>query len=62
MKNTNQATDPLDEVKLVPEPSEELLNERQFIDYRTEREKCLDWLLTFGKKPKKAEGYAERHP
>lgn len=58
MKNTNQATDPLDEVKLVPEPSEELLNERQFIDYRTEREKCLDWLLTFGKKPKKAEGYA----
>lgn len=58
MKNTNQATDPLDEVKLVPKPSEELLNERQFIDYRTEREKCLDWLLTFGKKPKKAEGYA----
>ena len=34
MKNSDQATDPLDEIKLVPEPSEELLNERQYLDYR----------------------------
>ena len=58
MKNSDQATDPLDEIKLVPEPSEELLNERQYLDYRSERERCLDWLLTFGKDPEKAEGYA----
>ena len=29
------------------------------IDYRTEREQCLDWLLTFGKNPDRAEGYAD---
>ena len=58
MKNSDQATDPLDEIKLVPEPSEELLNERQYLDYRSERERCLDWLLTFGKDPEKATGYA----
>ena len=36
MKNSDQATDPLDGIKLVPEPSEKLLNERQYLDYRSE--------------------------
>ncbi len=59
MKNSDQPTDPLDGIKLVPEPSEKLLNERQYLDYRNEREQCLEWLLTFGKDPEKAEGYAK---
>jgi len=58
MKRNDQATDPLEEVTLVPGPSEEMLNERQYIDYRSEREQCIDWLLTFGKNPSTAEGYA----
>lgn len=58
MKNSDQATDPLSEIKLVPNPSKKSLNKRQLIDYRTEREACLEWLLTFGKDPGKAEGYA----
>lgn len=28
------------------------------IDYRAEREQCLEWLLTFGIDPESAEGYA----
>jgi len=59
MKNSDQATDPLDDIKLVTEPSEKLLNERQYLDYRSEREHCLDWLLTFGKDPETADGYAK---
>ena len=43
---------------IVTEPSEAFLNPRQVIDYRSEREDCLEWLLAFGKKPDKAEGYA----
>lgn len=53
-----EATTSLNEVTIVPEPSEERLNQRQLVDYRSEREQCLDWLLTFGKNPDKAEGYA----
>lgn len=59
MKNADRATDPLDGITLVPEPSEELLNKRQYLDYRSERERCLDWLLTFGKDPETADGYAK---
>jgi len=59
MNDADQATDPLDGIKLVTEPSEKLLNERQYIDYRSEREQCLDWLLTFGKDPETADGYAK---
>jgi hypothetical protein len=35
------------------------LNHRQLLDYRSEREDCLQWLLTYGKEPDKAEGYAK---
>lgn len=53
--NADEATDPLDDITLVTNPSERLLNERQIIDHCTEREQCLDWLPTFGKDPEHAE-------
>jgi site-specific recombinase XerD len=43
---------------VVTETAAEYLNQKQMLDYRSEREDCLSWLLTFGKEPKKAEGYA----
>ncbi|SDJ90919.1 Site-specific recombinase XerD [Halovenus aranensis] len=49
----------LDDYPIVTEPSESYLNKRQLVDYRAERENCLEWLLTFGKNPERAEGYAE---
>jgi len=48
----------LDGITLVPEPSAEYLNQRQRLDYESVREDCLSWLLVFGIKPKKGEGYA----
>ena len=48
----------LDEVTLIPQPTKEYLNRRQLLDYRSQRENCLDWLLTVGKNPEQAEGYA----
>lgn len=48
----------LSELSVVPEPSEEVLNKRQIVDYRSQREDCLSWLLDFGKDPERAEGYA----
>lgn len=44
MKDADRATDPFDDITLVPNNTEELLNERQYLDYRSEREHCLDWL------------------
>lgn len=58
MKNSTPATNPLESISVGPKPSEKLLNERQRVDYRTEREQCLEWLLTFGKDPDSVEGYA----
>lgn len=48
----------LDELTLVSRPTKEYLNQRQLVDYRAQREACLEWLLTFGKDPKHAKGYA----
>lgn len=45
-------------ITLVPRPSRERLNDRQVVDYRNEREACIQWLLALGKTPKKGEGYA----
>ena len=50
--------DELDELPVVTDTSEEYLNQRQLLDYRAEREACLEWLLTFGKRPDEAVGYA----
>jgi site-specific recombinase XerD len=48
----------LDGITLVTEPSAEYLNQRQRLDYESVRKDCLSWLLVFGLKPKKGEGYA----
>ena len=48
----------LNDITLVSEPSRKQLNERQRVDYRAEREDCLQWLLAVGKTPKRGEGYA----
>ena len=48
----------LEELPVVAETSTEYLNPRQQLDYRNEREACLEWLLTFGKRPDQAGGYA----
>jgi site-specific recombinase XerD len=48
----------VDELTPLPAPSEEYLNKRQVLDYRAQREDCLDWLLTVGKKPAESAGYA----
>ncbi|MCL9816175.1 tyrosine-type recombinase/integrase [Natronocalculus amylovorans] len=58
MTKSEAATTPLEGIKVVTKPAENALNKRQLIDYRTEREQCLEWLLTFGKNPDRAEGYA----
>ena len=34
------------------------MNNRQLLDYRSQREDYLEWLLTLGKRPEQAEGYA----
>lgn len=48
----------LEDISIVTEPSKEHLNKRQKVDYRNQRENCLEWLLHFGKNPDKADGYA----
>ena len=48
----------LDELTLVTEPAKQQLNQRQLVDYRSQRTDCLQWLLHFGKNPDKVEGYA----
>ena len=47
------------DLPLVTKPSESYLNQRQLLEYRSEREECLRWLLAFGKNPDKDEGYSE---
>ncbi|WP_265112120.1 hypothetical protein [Halosolutus halophilus] len=49
----------LSDFVFVPEPTEQRLGQRQLVDYRSEREVCLRWLLSFGKNPETAEGYAD---
>lgn len=58
MSFEEKATTPLEGMTVVTEPSEERLNQRQLVDYRAQREDCLEWLVTFGKDPEKADGYA----
>lgn len=48
-----------DSITVVTEPAEEYLNPKQLVDYRSEREDALRWLLAFGKDPDHAKGYAE---
>lgn len=48
----------LDELTLVTQPAKKYLNQRQLVDYKSQRTDCLQWLLHFGKNPDKVEGYA----
>ncbi|WP_435186463.1 hypothetical protein [Halobellus sp. EA9] len=59
MKNSDQATNTPENINLVTGKAKAYLNERQLIDYSTEREQFLDRLLHFGKDPEKTEGYAK---
>lgn len=52
------ANEELQGIKLVPEPSREILSERQQLDYADHRKTLIEWLLVFGKNPAQAEGYA----
>lgn len=45
-------------IKLVPEPSENRLNDKQALIYRDHRKKLARWALSLGKNPRNAEGYA----
>jgi integrase len=45
-------------IKVVTEPSKQVLNDRQLVDYRNHREKMIRWVLNIGKNPSKAKGYA----
>jgi integrase len=49
----------LDVIPGVSNPSASFLNHRQLLDYRSEREQCIEWLLAIGKNPDRGEGYAE---
>jgi hypothetical protein len=48
----------VDDLTLVTESTANRLNDRQLLDYRGHRENCLEWLLTVGKRPANAAGYA----
>lgn len=43
---------------IVPEANEELLSEKQLVDYRNHRESFIRWLLTQGKNPEGYDGYS----
>ena len=45
-------------IKLVPEPTQERLSERQQTDYADHREALIEWLLVFAKNSPTADGYA----
>lgn len=47
-------------IPVIPEPSRARLDDRHATDYRDHRRALIQWLLTFGKQPEKAEGYAQR--
>lgn len=48
----------IEDIALVPEPSQQRLNPRQEVDYADHRERLLRWMLAVGKNPQKGEGYA----
>lgn len=48
----------IDDIVVVPQNSQQLLNQRQLEDYREHRKQLIQWLTHLGKDPEKAEGYA----
>lgn len=51
--------EPLEDISVVAETSEQLLNQRQRIDYRTDRENGLERLLACGTNRERADGNAK---
>jgi len=56
MKHSEQ--NKVDGIVLVSEDAEEYLNPRQEITYREHRRELVEWMLSLGKNPDKAEGYS----
>lgn len=52
------AENKVDGIVLISEDAQEYLNPRQEIAYREHRRDIAEWMLSIGKNPKKAEGYA----
>lgn len=50
--------DPGRSIVIVPRDNQEMLSEKQQVDYHDYREKFLNWLLHFGKNPDRANGYS----
>ncbi|WP_218780644.1 tyrosine-type recombinase/integrase [Halorarum halophilum] len=51
-------TEPNRSIRIVPTPNEELLTEKEQLDYYEYRKSFLTWLLKFGKNPEMAKGYS----
>jgi integrase len=51
--------EPAREIKIVPEPNEEQLNDKQLADYQEYRWEFIEWLLREGKNPEKVKGYSD---
>lgn len=56
--STTELSEQLDSLKIVSEPSQERLNQKEVIDYRSHRTNKAKWFLTLGKEPVKAHGYS----
>ncbi|PSP33525.1 site-specific recombinase xerd [Halobacteriales archaeon QH_10_67_22] len=48
----------IDGIPVVPEPTQDRLEDRKLVDYRDHRERFIEWCLSLGKNPKAAEGYS----
>lgn len=55
---SSEVTEQLQSLKLVSEPTKEVLNKKEVIDYRSQREQRAKWYLRLGKEPVKARGYS----
>jgi len=55
---TNSENNTVEGVTLVPEPTADLLNPRQQMDYSDYKAEFIRWLANIGKDPQQAEGYA----
>lgn len=55
---SSEVTEQLESLKLVSEPTREVLNNKEVIDYRSQREQRAKWYLRLGKEPVKARGYS----
>lgn len=51
-------TESINGITVVPQPSREQLNQRQRQDYKHHRRDLITWMLTRGKNPDEADGYA----